>query len=76
MYLCVLLLRSLNVGRTAINSWQTLDALRQFPSLVDVRLHSIPCAEVIVNGVKFYLLSGHSFRFVIGVHRKVHTGLQ
>ena len=40
-------LKSLNVSRTPIKSWEAVDELRQFPQLVDVRLHSITCAEVI-----------------------------
>jgi len=39
-------LKSLNIGLTPIKSWEALDELRQFPCLVDVRLHGIECTKV------------------------------
>ena len=49
-------LKSLNVGQTAIESWEVLDELRQFPCLNDVCLHSIACMQVIGYGRNIAIL--------------------
>ena len=54
-------LKSLNIGLTPIKSWESLDELRQFPCLVDARLHGIACAEVICNVMKSCIDTAMSF---------------
>jgi len=60
-------LKSLNIGLTPIKSWETLDKLRQFPRLVDVRLNGIAFAEVIGNVMKFCTDTDLFYNLVGGV---------